>query len=483
MRFRPRSLRSKAVLVILGVLTLPQLLVFLSTLSERNVGARMRERTAAAARAAAARIEPILGGIDGVAVDEIAEEHGVRVRVFDPHGVVLADADHESSAGLSLALSNLFFGPDGAPSLRDFDVSREAVHLRPETAAALLEGETSACQHSSGGKLLVCHTVRRAESESGPVLVYAQESSRRAIRALHDLRYQLLKLTLFVLPMGVLVALWLGWRLARPAERLRHDVLERARAAVPNATIELDRDDEFGDLARAFNSLLGALAERGRQNEAFLADLAHELKNPVAAVRSAAESLAATGARDPERAERLSGVMLRSCNRLDQLVTEFLELARAEAGLPDESRESFDLRELCDGVASSARDDDRYVGVRIEVTGATTVPVRAAARRMEMVVRNLLDNAVSFAGDGGWVRVELSEQPGHPVLSVVDSGPGIAEEDLPRVFDRFYTTRGERQGTGLGLALVRAIVEAHGGWVMAESPEGSGARIAVHLPR
>jgi len=485
MRFRPRSLRSKAVLVIVGVLTLPQLLVFLSTLSEGNVGERMRERTATAAREAAATVERQLGAADAAAeaIDAIATEYGVRIRLFDQAGTVLVDHDRETSSGLTLALSNFFFGPDGAPSLSDFDATRDALQLRPEVTAALLGGTTTDCQHSSGRKLLVCHTVVRAESEAGPVLVYVQESSRRAIRALYDLRYQLLKLTLFVLPMGVLIALWLGWRLARPAERLRHDVLERARAAVPSADISLDREDEFGDLARAFNSLLGALAERGRQNEAFLADLAHELKNPIAAVRSAAESLESSGGTDQERAQRLSGMMLRSCSRLDQLVSEFLELARAEAGLPDETRETLDVRALVDGVVQSAHDDERYGDVRIEVTGAERLPVRVATRRMEMVVRNLLDNAVSFAGDGGWVRIELEEREDGAVLRVIDSGPGIAAEELPLVFDRFYTTRGERLGTGLGLALVRAIVEAHGGRVVAESPEGSGAQIVVHLPR
>jgi two-component system sensor histidine kinase ChvG len=98
------------------------------------------------------------------------------------------------------------------------------------------------------------------------------------------------------------------------------------------------------------------------------------------------------------------------------------------------------------------------------------------------VLRNLLDNALAFSGDAGHVRLEVAREDRFARIVVSDEGPGILQEHLPRVFDRFFTTRGDRRGTGLGLALARAIVEAHGGTISAESPPEGGARFTVRLP-
>jgi two-component system sensor histidine kinase ChvG len=310
-------------------------------------------------------------------------------------------------------------------------------------------------------------------------IVHAQESSRRAIRALHDLRYQLLKLTLFVLPFSVVIAWWLGWRMIRPLEALRRQAMQRVATPHPSG-LDLPREDEFGDLAEAFNTLLRALEERRAANETFVADLAHEFKNPVAAIRAAAESLS-QGAPDAARQARLSRVLLDSSHRLDALVTQFLELARAEAGLPKEARHEVDLAQLARGIAQSVKGMEQYKDVTVSVDGRWSVCVEGVSGRLESALRNLVDNAASFAGPGGWVRVHLDVVDGNAHVRVSDSGPGIPEKDLARMFERFYTTRGERRGTGLGLALVRAVVEAHQGTITVTSPAGHGAVFEITL--
>jgi two-component system sensor histidine kinase ChvG len=242
------------------------------------------------------------------------------------------------------------------------------------------------------------------------------------------------------------------------------------------------REDEVGDLALAFNALLDALAERSRSNEAFVADLAHEFKNPVAAIRACAERLGSEEKLDETRAKRLAEVLSQSSRRLDALVTQFLELARAEAGLPNEGREDVDVAALARGIVDGARGDARFGSVTFEVRAPeTTRTVRGVAHRLEAALRNLVDNAASFAGEGGRVTVEVAESDGAIEVAVSDSGPGIAADDLPRVFDRFFTKREREGGTGLGLALTRAVVQAHGGTVRAESPPKSGARFVVRL--
>jgi two-component system sensor histidine kinase ChvG len=300
---------------------------------------------------------------------------------------------------------------------------------------------------------------------------------------LYAQRRQLVKLTLFVLLAGLGLAWWMGSRMVRPVENLREEVLERARTAIPKAELSVEREDEVGDLALAFNALLGALAERSRANEAFVADLAHEFKNPVAAIRACAERLEGEGTLDEARAKRLAQVLSQSSRRLDALVSQFLELARAEAGLPNETREPVDTSALVRGIVDTARLDPRFAGVRFDVHTLDDGPeVNGVPYRLESALRNLVDNASSFAGDGGTVTVHVTCPNGTAEIVVEDTGPGILAEDVPRVFDRFFTRRETKSGTGLGLALTRAVVEAHGGTIHAQSPAGKGARFVVRLP-
>jgi signal transduction histidine kinase len=168
------------------------------------------------------------------------------------------------------------------------------------------------CQRENAGRLLVCAAALRLADGS---VVHAQAAAPRAIHALHELRWPLTKLTLVVVAGALGLSYWLGRRLVRPIERLRDEVL--ARTAAPDAAqpLPVRTGDEIGDLARAFNELLAALTARGRANEAFAADLVHELKSPIAAIRAAAEALESP--LDRERAARLSRVLGESSARLD----------------------------------------------------------------------------------------------------------------------------------------------------------------------
>ncbi len=309
------------------------------------------------------------------------------------------------------------------------------------------------------------------------------------MRALYDLRYEISKLVVILLPVAVLLAWWLGWRTVRPIEQLRAQVLESVARATPGPRVELARSDEIGDLASAFNGLLRALDERRLANEAFIADLVHELKNPVAAIRASAEQLQPAGADANARTGRLVRVIRESSGRLDALVSQLLELARAEAGMPTEERAAVDVAELARGVVLAERTDVRWAGVAFtwRCEGGSDASVQGVPLRLESAIRNLVENAASFASreDGGAGEVEVVVEAGADAVSVSvrDTGPGIDEADLPRVFDRFFTTRGRALGTGLGLALVKAVVVAHGGEVRAESTPGRGATFRVTLPR
>ncbi len=292
------------------------------------------------------------------------------------------------------------------------------------------------------------------------------------------------RLTLAVLGGAAVVAWWLGWRMALPLQSLRRQAQERAArvaprgVASPDHPLVLDRDDEFGDLAAAFNALLAAVDERKRTQEAFVADLVHEVKNPAAAGRAAAEVLE-RGPVDAERGARLARILADSSARLDAVASRFLELARAEAGLPGEAWVALPLHTLVIAIVEAQQAARPELTVELAWEPAV---VRAVPTALESAVRNLIENAAAFApqGDGPpVVTVTLVAQAGRARLEVADSGPGIAPDDLPRVFDRFFSRR-VGEGTGLGLALVRAVAESHGGSATARS-EG-GAVFTLELP-
>lgn len=460
-----RSLRLRALLVVVAVACGPLVLVAASDGFERGVGRRLTNNLEAATGDLAA------GAAD---TEGVARTRGVWLRVLDGDTLV-EEADGES-ASFWVRFRASFYSSDGAPSLREADAAYASVASRDAVVQARAGHATSGClPPDADGRLLVCFSA--APLPDGRV-AYAVESSRRPIRAVYDLRYFLVKLTLLTLPAALLLAWWLGRRMIRPVEQLRAQALERAARAQPGSKLVLDRGDEFGELAQALNTLLDALEQRKQANQAFVADLVHEFKNPVAAIRAASEALEG-GAPDAGRAERLARILRDSSRRLDDLVTRFLELARAEAGLPDDARVQVDFAPLVRGVVEAR------VGVPIELE----IDVREGEDRLsgvasglESIVRNLLDNAASFADPTDpKVRVVLRGLPGAVRLEVLDNGPGLAPEDIDRVFDRFYTTR--RTGTGLGLALVRAVVEAHGGEVVASAPPAGGAKFTVLLPR
>ncbi|HZO17142.1 MAG TPA: HAMP domain-containing sensor histidine kinase [Polyangiaceae bacterium] len=450
---RPKTLRGRAFVVVLAVALAPVIVVALAQLWGWEERTRMERAVAEAAQ------EAQRGGERA----RIAESHRVRLRVITDRGEVAEDHDFERATSLRDQLGDLSFGPEGPPTLRAYDATLGPIGERSAVTAARTQGQHAGCVIESGGLLLVCHHALR----SGESVVLAEKSSPRAIRALWNVRYPILKLTLYVTLVGLVLAAWLARRIVKPVEQLRDRVLDRIEAPLESKPIAVTTRDEIGDLAHAFNGLLAAMIERSRQNHDFMVDLVHELKSPVAAVKAVAEALGEDG-----REGRLARALRDSSTRLESLVGACLELARAEAGLPNRERSDVDIAELVTRLGA--------LDARIEVTVAPAV-VRGVGDELERVLRNLVDNGLSFAGDEGWVRIEVRAQD-HCIIDVRDSGPGIEPELLPRVFDRFFTARADRRGTGLGLALAKAIVEAHGGSISADSPDGEGACFTVRLP-
>lgn len=458
------SLRARVLLVVSAASLLPVALLALSHWVEDAGEERLDVELTAA-------VDELAAAMDADAAAAIAERHAVHVRVVDlERALVVIDVDRERGSRVPDPPLGWLY-PSDVPTLADME--RSAPPLIERARAAPGDRTELGCRSDPRGALLVCHAARRVDGRA----IYVQRGFvRGAVRAVIERKRELYKLVLVLLPIALALGAWLSWRLVRPLEALRDEALERARAADPGAPLTVRQADEIGDVARALNTLLAALSAERRASETFVTDLAHEVKNPVASIRACADALAG-GEADAERRARLAKNLRASSDRLDHLVSELLELARVEARAGDEPKEAVDLAALARGIAENATAGD--VRLTVETEGDSIVS--GVEAQLETALRNLIDNATSFARRE--VRVELACEGGRVRVRVSDDGPGIAPEALPRVFDRFFTTRGARRGTGLGLAMVRAIAEAHGGTVRAEAPAGGGATFEISLPR
>jgi two-component system sensor histidine kinase ChvG len=242
------------------------------------------------------------------------------------------------------------------------------------------------------------------------------------------------------------------------------------------------RRDEVGDLSRALTQLTVRLRDRVRLTESLAADVSHELKNPLASIRSAVEVAEASD--DPSERQAFLQTVQTNVARMERLLSEFREITHLETDLERTSVERVDLCEMIRGTAEGAR----LRGLSGEVTVEVADPGRAieAVVYPEKVVRvleNVIDNAVSFAPCGTTVEVRVAPSSNGACIDVSDRGPGIAPEDRERVFDRFYSDRPNGDGhSGLGLSIARAIVEAHAGSIRILAREGGGTTVRIELP-
>ncbi len=252
------------------------------------------------------------------------------------------------------------------------------------------------------------------------------------------------------------------------------------------------RRDEIGALGNAFAAMTEALYDRLDAIESFAADVAHEIKNPLTSIRSAAEVL--PKAKDAERRDKLIGVIQHDVKRLDRLVTDISNASRLDAELARETLAPVDLGRLLREVSSVYAGREGAAAIEIEVEPKEPF-VAAREGPLGRVFTNLLDNALTFSPPDGAVRVRVrrSHAGGRSVLIVTvdDEGPGVPADNLESIFDRFYTRRPDGAAfgahSGLGLAIARQIVAAHGGHVFAENRTGEdgaveGARFTVSLP-
>jgi two-component system, OmpR family, sensor histidine kinase MprB len=310
---------------------------------------------------------------------------------------------------------------------------------------------------------------------------YGPGAAVQVSRPLSEVEQSLNRIGVFLILValgGILAAGVLGLLVARaalsPVRRLTSTVERVTETQDLSERIDVDGKDELSRLAASFNTMLGALEESTRAQRQLVADASHELRTPLTSVRTNIEVLAGDRTLPPEDRRRLLSDVVEQLGEMTTLISELIELARAEQHTAEPEDVRLDV--LVADVVERARRNRPEVSysVILEPTTARGVP-----GTIERAVGNLLDNAAKWNPPGESVEVELRDGQ----LVVRDHGPGIPEEDLPYVFDRFYRARAARgmPGSGLGLAIVRQVAESHGGHVVAEQAEGGGTRMVLTL--
>ena len=433
---------------------------------------------------------------------QIGKEQRMRLRMYDAEGMLWADS-------FVLAEPSFAFGdPVTAPWPQDFargmdrvvdflvganappdyvEPEAQEADAWPELVRAREQGRTHLALRRAPDRTPVI-TAAAPVGLNGATLLTTRNASD-ITHAVRDARTSLLTMIALALVVSTVLSLYLARTIIEPLRRLGRAAvrvrLGRAREVeVPRMQ---ERGDEIGVLAGAVSDMTAALRQRIDAVEAFGADVAHEIKNPFASLRSAVESL--TKVEDPTLRAQLTEIARHDVRRIDRLVTEIAEASRIDAELSRATFEPIDLALLIENLVRAREDRGLNAGRHIEIACETRkTQVLGVPLRIERLVENLLDNAVSFSPEGGQINVRASSVDGQVRVSVCDEGPGIPEAEREKVFARFHSVRPETEGfgdhSGLGLAIARTIAEAHdGSLTVAERPDGDpGACLVLELP-
>jgi two-component system sensor histidine kinase ChvG len=444
----------------------------------------------------------------------LVEPTRTRARLFDMKGEIVADSRILRGPGDSVQVLELPPPPAGLivrftdriydwvvgelPRRTRYPLYRESISQRaddyPEVIRAL-RGETASAIRadpaSAGLVLSAAIPVQRYKQVLGAVML--STGSGEIEEEVRTVRLELLRIFSVALLVTVLLSFYLAGTIVRPIRRLAGAAERargrRARVEIPDFT---RRGDEIGDLSGSLREMTDALWQRMSAIESFAADVAHEIKNPLTSLRSAVET--AVRIEDPANQRRLMAIILDDVERLDRLITDISDASRLDAELGRLEVAPIDIAAMLEALVElheSTRTGGEPHLVLEQTDRSGPLIVAGIETRLSQVFRNLIANAVSFSPLLGEIRLSARHDGRAVLIAVEDQGPGIPDDKLTAIFDRFYTERppGEKFGThsGLGLSISKQIVEAHRGMIWAENRKdicgaAMGARFCIRLP-
>ena len=290
---------------------------------------------------------------------------------------------------------------------------------------------------------------------------------------------------------GLIIALALSvlisGSVARPLQQI-----SRAARRIANGDyqqrVPVNGPREVQGLARSFNEMVERVAVTQQTQRDFLANVSHDLRTPLTSIQGFSQAIAEGVASDPESAQRAAQIIYDETARLHRMVESLLDLARIEAGQMDVHHHAVALSSLLSGIGERLQVKAREQGISLHLDVPEHLPrIAGDGDRLAQVFTNLVDNAIKHTPAGGTVSLHAETGDGNILIRVADTGEGIPPDDLPRIFERFYQVDKSRKsyrnsGMGLGLAITRQIVEAHGGTIQVASKLGEGTTFSVWLP-
>ncbi len=302
------------------------------------------------------------------------------------------------------------------------------------------------------------------------------------MKELHHTGFNLTAVGGLILLIGLAGGWWLVSRAIKPIDHISAAALRISAGDLSQRINVAEAESELGKLASVLNSTFARLDAAFAQQKQFASDAAHELRTPVSVMLTQTQT-ALNRERSPAEYRETLEACQRTAQRMRKLISALLELARLDAGQEQMKRMKFDLSQTARSCVELVRPiaDEHSIKIHCELTPLECV---GDSERLAQVVTNLLTNAIQYNKPGGEIRIAAHSKGGTALLTVSDTGMGIPAEDLPHVFKRFY--RGDKSRTGgnagLGLAISKAIIEAHGGMIEVSSQEDAGATFTVRLP-
>ncbi|UCH42175.1 MAG: HAMP domain-containing histidine kinase [Dehalococcoidales bacterium] len=281
---------------------------------------------------------------------------------------------------------------------------------------------------------------------------------------------------------SVVIAFLVARSVYRPIQRVT-EAADMIAQGDYDQEIPVEGPAEVRGLASGFNNMAREVKMSQKKLRDFVADVSHQLRNPLTSIRGFAQAMLDGTASDEDTRLRAARVIEDESKRMIRQVDELLELSRMQSGQTRLAKEAVEVRELIEHCWSIIAAQAEEKGVLLKMEMEPFIPVSGDADRLEQVFTNLLDNALKHSPHGGEINISGRQLNGKNIeIIVADNGPGIPPEQLPYVFDRFYQAGEVRTGVGLGLAIVREIVVAHGGEIGVTSTPGKGAQFIVTLP-
>lgn len=434
---------------------------------------------------------------------ELGRQSRTRLRLFErggkamdswqgmPPTYVLRDPERESwTKDIARLLDRLFDVIVGGPDLPPFEPSLEdGLGVWPEAQKALATGgvATEIRRAPEGTPFLSAAAPVPNGRSSVLLLTVNARDVRTAVRAERLTLGLVLAITILL---SVLLSLFLARTIARPLRRLARAAhrVRLGRAREVDVPLLPARRDEIGLLARALHDMTHSLRYRIDATEAFAADVTHELKNPLASLRSAVDSLERVD--DPALRNQLLDVVRHDVHRLDRLIVDIAETSRLDAELSRARFEAVDVGLMIESLMSlwEPRAEQAGVALAFARPRSGTAVIMGEESRLGRVFDNLVDNALSFAPRGSVIEIAATAVGEDVVVTIEDEGPGVPPDKREAIFNRFHSIRPESEAfgghSGLGLAIARAIVDGHGGEIRVEDRHDgrNGARFVIRLP-